>query len=103
MFGGLIDFWRPLRHLERVLCIHRPTDHRCAGVTPAIRAVTQRVNDRLALDLIADRAAVTAAGDVDHASLPQSTRLLLPLPPEIGSEIGGSTTQWPLPLRLTVA
>jgi hypothetical protein len=70
MFGRFLDLGRSLRHLERILGIHRPTDHRRAGVTPAIRAVTQRMTDRFAIDLIADRAAMTAAGDVDHVRSP---------------------------------
>jgi hypothetical protein len=48
-------------------------------VTPAIRAVAQRMNDGFAFNLIADRAAVTAAGDVDHARSPIDVLLQLRL------------------------
>jgi hypothetical protein len=52
--------------------------------------MTQRVNEELALDLITDRAAVTAAGDVAHALL-LSRRLHAALPqcPVAGFEIKG--------------
>ena len=65
----IVDLGCPLRHLERIFRIHRPADHRRAGVTPAITAVTQRMNDEFAFDLIADRTAMTAAGDFDHTLL----------------------------------
>src|SRR4029078_3757765 len=69
VFGGLVHLGPPLRHLERVLRVHRPSDHRRTGVAAAIRAVTQRMNDGFAFDLVADGAAMTAASDVAHASL----------------------------------
>src|SRR5882672_5664654 len=75
MFRGFVDLGLPLGHLDRILCVHGPADHRRAGVTSAITAVTQRMNDEFALDLIADGAAVTAASDVTHARSPRSTRL----------------------------
>src|SRR4029079_10555523 len=69
---------------------------RRAGVTPAITAVTQRMNDGFAFDLITDRAAVTAAGDVDHALL----RSMQPCPLDCFGECFNAMD---LPLRLTVA
>src|SRR5882672_10722158 len=69
MFRGFVDLGLPLGHLDRILCVHGPADDRRAGVTSAITAVTQRMDDEFALDLIADGATMTAASDVTHALL----------------------------------
>src|SRR5437773_48457 len=58
-----VDLGRALRHLDRALRVHRPADQRRAGMAPTIRAMAQRVSQRLARRLIADCAAMTAAGD----------------------------------------
>ena len=93
--------WAALCHLDRILCVHRPADDRCAGVTPAIVAVAQRMNDQFALDLIANGTAMTAAGDVAHDCSPidalaQSTQ-------SIAFEIGGFNGAITFRLRPTVA
>src|SRR4029453_15703955 len=59
-----------LCHFDRVLSVHRPADHRRTGVAPTIRAMTQRVGERLAFSLIADGPAMAAAGN--HGLLPSS-------------------------------
>src|SRR6476660_369560 len=70
MFRGSVDLGLALRYLDRVLRIHGPADHRCACMAPAIGAVTQRVSKEFALDLVTDRATVTAACDDRHAFPP---------------------------------
>ena len=63
MFRRCVDLGCALRHFDRGLRVHRPADHRRAGVAPAIRAMAQRVDDCLAFSLIADCAAMAAAGN----------------------------------------
>src|SRR6185437_17004624 len=63
MFRGRVDLGCALRHLDGALRIHRPADHRRAGVAPAIGTMTERMHNCFALDFVADRAAVAAAGN----------------------------------------
>lgn len=74
VFRGIVDLGLAFGHLECALRIHRPADDGSAGVEPAIAAVTQRMHDRVALDLVTDCAAVTAAGDGAHSFLPVEGR-----------------------------
>ena len=63
MFRGRVDLGRSPRHFDCDLRVHRPADHRRTGVPPAIRAMTERVGERVALSLIADCAAMAAAAN----------------------------------------
>lgn len=61
VFRGRINLGRPGDDFDCIFLVHRPTDHRSAGMTPAILAMAQCMRDRVALRLVPNRTAMTAA------------------------------------------
>ena len=66
---GSVDLRRTFRDFDRIVRIHRPTDHRRRGVPTAIRAMAEGVGDGVALDRISDCATMAATGNHHFKSL----------------------------------